>query len=89
MNQGPGDRRSLLLAAAQLMHEMGGAIRQADKLEKFFRPCRRLVRRNALKEQGQTHIFERIHRREEIEKLEDESELTAAKVGQLRVVRGR
>ena len=34
-------------------------------------------------------IFERVHRREEIEKLEDEPELAATEVGQGRIVRGR
>ena len=85
VNQGPGDCRPLLLAAAELMGEMSRSIREPDQINQFRGPFFTFVRRHPLQEQGKADVFEHIHRRQKVEELKDEAD-AAAPIFRKRVV---
>ena len=87
VDQGASDCGPLLFAAAQLMNEMVGAFRQPDEANPFVRALFALARRNSLEQQRQRYVFAHIHRRQEIEELEYETDLPAAELRQGPVVR--
>ena len=54
MNQRPGDRRSLLLTAAQLMNKMVRPFAKPDELNQLSRAFVALLWRNTLKQERRT-----------------------------------
>ena len=88
VDQGAGDRCSLLLAAAQLVDKMLRALAQPDEVDHFLRAFFALRRRHALEEKGQGNIFPHVHCRQQIEELKNETDPTAAELRQRCVIRG-
>jgi len=82
MDQGAGDGRPLELAAAELVHAVIGAIREADKIDDLVRFPARCGERFAAQEQRQANVFANAHRREQVEELEDDAEFRPAVGGQ-------
>ena len=77
MDQSAGDGRPLLLAAAELMDKMIFALLQSDKLDQLVRTSFAFGRRDTLQKQRQRHVLAHVHRRHEIEELENESDLSS------------
>jgi hypothetical protein len=80
VGEGAGDGHALLLAARELRRVMVRAVGEVDVFEElppaFARPA------DARDLQRREDVFERRHRRDEMERLEDEAELAAAQGGQ-------
>ena len=87
MNQRPGDRRSLLLTAAQLMNKMVRPFPQADELNQLSRAFIASLWRNTLKQERQGNVLAHVHRRQQIKELEDESDLVPPEIRQRRIIR--
>ena len=88
MNQRPGDGRSLLLTAAQLMDKMVTPFAKADQLDQFPGAFVAFLRRNTLKQQRQGNVLSHVHCRQQIEELKNEADPAAAELRQRRVIRG-
>ena len=87
MDQRARDGGALLFAAAELMHEMRRALRHSDQLEQLARTRLALAMRHALQQQRKADVLDHVHRRQQIEELEDEAEPVPAVIGQRRIVR--
>jgi hypothetical protein len=87
MDQSAGNGSPLLLAAAQLMDEMIFSLLQSHQLDQLVRALFAFGRRRPLQKQRQRNILAHVHRRQEIEELENEPDLPAAKLRQGRVIR--
>ncbi len=87
MNQRPGDRRSLLLTAAQLMNKMIGPFPQPDELDQFSRALVAFLWRNTLKQERQGNVLAHVHRRQQVEELKDEPDLVPPEIRQRRIIR--
>ena len=75
-DKGARDRHSLLLAAGQLPGIMAKAVPEPDPRER--RPGRRHRTLGAGQLQGDRHIFEGGHRRQQVECLTDDADMAAA-----------
>src|SRR5262249_53452413 len=86
VDQGAGDRDTLLLAARQLRRKMIGALGQPHHLQRFQRtaPALRLI--DARIKRRQFRVFKSRGARQKIEALEYESEPPVANGGQLWLV---
>lgn len=63
-------------------------LRQADQADQFRRALFAFRGRNALEEQGQRNVLTHVHRRQQIEELENEAHLVAAELRQRSIIRG-
>src|SRR5881394_3723185 len=70
--------RALLLATAELMREVIAARSESKHVKRFTSALLSLIARHALQEQRKHHILQRRHGWQEIEKLENDSELMAS-----------
>ena len=70
MDERTGDRRSLLLAAAELMNKMIRAIPEPDSLDELKRARTGLLFRRPLKEEWEHYVLDHAHRRQQIKELE-------------------
>src|SRR5437899_1806278 len=87
MNQRPGDGRSLLLTAAQLMNKIVRPFAKPDELDQLSRAFVAFLWRNTLKEERHGNVLAHVHRRQQIEELEDESNLVPPEIRQRRIIR--
>jgi hypothetical protein len=87
MDERPGDRRPLLFPAAELMNEMLGAFSQPHQLDEFVGAFVAVGRGDTLEEQRQRHVLPHIHGRQQIEKLEHQTDPVPAEFRESRVVR--
>ena len=87
MNQRPGDRRSLLLTAAQLMNKMVRPFAKPDELDQLLGAFVAFLWRNTLKQERQGNVLAHIHCRQQIKELEDESDLVPPEIRQRRIIR--
>ena len=85
VNQGAGNGDALLLSARELVGQVVVAGGQTDDLEGMHGSLAHFFRGDAPRgvEHGQLDVFERGGAREQIEPLEDKTELLVAHVGEL------
>ena len=74
LDQRPGDRDPLLLAAGQLGRQVPGPVGQADVREGLRGPGPPARRAHAERHQGRLHVLLRAQRRHQVERLEDEAD---------------
>jgi hypothetical protein len=77
-----GERDALLLAAGQLRRVVVAAASEADALEQLRRPCSGARRALAEQLEREHHVLQCREVGEEVERLEDEPDLTASKEGE-------
>ena len=82
VHQRPGDGHPLLLPTGELRGLVPHPIGQSDHLQQATRPLPALGRGHAGKEHGEFHVLGRRHRRDEVEGLKHEADLTAPVCGQ-------
>ena len=88
MDERAGDGDALLLAAGELRGAVRAAVAQADGLDELLDPP--VVGLRPGDRERQDEVLLRGEDRQEVERLEDEADLVAAQLGELRVVeRGR
>jgi hypothetical protein len=87
MDQSARDCRPLLLATAELMREMKRSISEPNQINQLRRSFFTFVRRHSLQEQGEADVFERIHRRQEVEELKNKPDLPAPELRKRFVIR--
>ncbi len=88
VDEGAGDRGALELAAAELVGEVGGAVSDANETEELVGPGTHGAAGGTLEEERKLDVFDDGHRREEVEKLENDPEMVAPVVSQSGFVRG-
>jgi hypothetical protein len=76
--QRPGNGHALALPARQLVRNVIEAGAQLDQLEQLARACVDLLFRPTPQVQRQRHVLHRAQARQQIEELEDESDLVTA-----------
>ena len=89
MHQGAGQGDALLLAAGEAVGEGLGAIQQAHGLQQRLGALADLGRAGPVQLQRQHHVLPHGERRDQVEELEDEADVAAAKEGALAVVQRR
>src|SRR5712692_2690747 len=75
VDQGPGDRDALLLAARELARPMAQAIAEPDLGQRRARQLPRLLRGLSEEERRDHRVLERAHLAEQVVELEDEADL--------------
>ena len=88
MHQSARDRGALHLATTELVWEMTCPVREPHELEHRLRSRPDLRQRKPLEKQRQADVFQCRHRRQEMEKLEDDPELSPPVVGQSSFIAG-
>lgn len=78
MDQRPGHGGALHFAAAHLVRESAGTGSQANQIEHFRRTRAGILGAVATQQEGELDVFGRGHGRQEVEKLEDDTEAFAA-----------
>src|SRR5688500_3940983 len=86
MDQRSGDGRALLFAAAELMEEMVGPLPQPDQIDQLLRTLLAFPRSDSLEQQRKGNVLQHVHRRQEVEELEDEADLPTTKLRQRSVI---
>ena len=87
MDERSRDRRPLELAAAELMREMIAAIREPYEIHQLRGALADGRHPPTLEEKRKADVLEHSHRRQEVEKLEDDPELSPSIFRQLRLTR--
>ena len=77
LDQRPGDRHPLLLAAGELIRPVIQAVGQADVGQQLGRPLP-LLGRHAPRQERHQHVLQRRQVADQVERLEDEADLVAA-----------
>ena len=86
--QRPRERRPLHLAAGKLVQPVPRAMLHADGGEQFRAAALDFLRRLILQQAGQAHVFLHRQRRQQVEKLENETDFRPAQTGQTPPRRG-
>ena len=86
VHEGAGDGDALLLAAGNLRRQMRETMPKSNDIKDFRRRFTRLGWCFARENPRQRHVFQRRHRHDQIERLEDVSHLVAADPRQLLLV---
>ncbi len=89
VDQGAGDGDALALPARELVGLVPHAVREPDLLDRLFGEPPALRRGDAGVDQRQLDVLENVGARDQVEGLEDESDLPVADVGQRIVVETR
>ena len=82
LDERPGDRDALLLAAGEMRRQVGRAIGEADLLEQGERAGTRLVVRDAGRSDRRLHVVDCGERRDQVELLEHEPERPQPEIGE-------
>ena len=82
VGQRPGDRHPLLLAAGQVARLVLDAVGQPDLVEQLQGACPGRPRSDAGASQRHLHVLGRAEAREEIERLEDDADLSTPVLGE-------
>lgn len=83
VDERPGDRNALLLAAGNLIRDELSEAREADAREHLRRPTRALIASDACVEERRRHVVDQRLARQQVVSLEDEADDVVAELGEL------
>ncbi len=89
VDERPGDRHALLLAARQGVRFVGHAVRETHRTEQIQGPLLRVVGIGVRVEKREKHVVQDAQPGQEVEELEDEADALVADARELPVVEGR